>query len=359
MSRWLPVLLIALFAAHATGAPLDAGAMPHAKAAVAAPVPSAAQVQAAALQGGDTFASALPINAVPFTESGTTIGYTDDYDNDCGSGVAGTAPDVVYVFTPPATGSYTISLCGSDFDSKLYVDEAGLTMVACNDDYDFSLASGDPCYGNARIDDFRATAGQVYYLVVDGYSGAGGAYTISVDAATGCDVPVSVDIIQEGEPALATGQVDAHNCGCTCTGAFAVQVLDADPDGQVVVDVVQGWRDFGVRDRDWFRCTAGAGGTVHVAFESAVAAIVGVYTNADCGALSAPTMLLVDPCTPGSVDVAVAPGADFYIQALAEVFYPPQGLLPAEANAVLTVSGLASGVPVTPTSWGELKGMYR
>lgn len=359
MSRWLPVLLIALTVAQAVAAPVDADTRPTAKAAVSAAVPTAAQVQAAALQGGDTFASALPITSVPFTDTGTTIGYTDDYDNDCNSGVPGTAPDVVYAFTAPATGSYRISLCGSEFDTKLYIDEAGLAMVACNDDYDFSLTAGDPCYGNARIDDFRATAGQVYYLVVDGFSGAGGPYTITVDAVPGCDVATSAGVLQEGEPALATGQTDAFNCGCTCDGAFGVQVHEADPTGQVVVDLVQGWRDFGVRDRDWFRFKAGAGGTVHVELESEVAAIAAVYTNADCGALSTPTMLLVDPCTPGSTDVAVPAGTDFYIQAVAAVFYPPQGLVPASYDAVLTVSGLAVGVPVSPTSWGEVKGMYR
>lgn len=359
MSRWLPVLLIALFAAQALALPVDLGAKPAAKAFVAAPQATQAELLAAARQGGDTFASALPINSVPFTESGTTVGFVDDYDNDCSSGIVGTAPDVVYAFTAPSTGSYSFSLCGSGYDTKLYVDEAGLSMVACNDDYDLSLSNGDPCYMNARIDNFQATAGQVYYLVVDGYSGAGGDYTISVDASTACDVPATADIIQEGEPALATGQTDSFNCGCTCDAGFGVLALEADPVGQVVVDVVQGWRDFGIRDRDWFRFTAGASGWVHVVLESEVGAIAGVYGNADCLDLLGPAMLIVSPCTPGSLDVAVAPGADFYIQTVTEQIFPPNGILPASYDAVLTVSGLATGVPVSPTSWGEVKGMYR
>ena len=359
MSRWLPVLLIALFAAQAMALPVELDAKPVAKAFVAAPQATSAELLAAARQGGDTFASALPINSVPFTETGTTVGYADDYDNDCSSGVVGTAPDVVYAFTAPATGSYSISLCGSAFDTKLYIDEAGLSLVACNDDYDLSLSNGDPCFQNARIDNFQATAGQVYYLVVDGFSGAGGAYTISVDAATACDVPTPAEIIQEGEPALATGQTDSFNCGCTCDAGFGVLALEADPLGQVVVDVVQGWRDFGIRDRDWFRFTAGASGWVHVEFESEVGAIAAVYGNADCLDLIPPAMLIVDPCTPGSVDVAVAAGAEFYIQATTVTVYPPNGILPASNDAVLTVSGLATGVPVSPTSWGSVKGMYR
>lgn len=359
MSRWLLVLLVALFAAQALALPVGLDAKPAAKAFVAARQATPAELLAAARQGGDTFASALPINSVPFTETGTTIGYVDDYDNDCGTGVFGTAPDVVYAFTAPSTGSYTISLCGSEFDSKLYIDEAGLAMVACNDDYDWSLANGDACFQDARIDNFQATGGEVYYLVVDGYSGAGGAYTISVDVAAACDVPVSNDIIQEGEPALATGQTDSFNCGCTCDAGFGILALEADPVGQVVVDLVQGWRDFGIRDRDWFRFTAGASGWVHIELESEVGAIAGVYGNADCLDLLGPTMLIVAPCTPGSLDVAVAPGADFYIQTVTERVFPPNGILPASVDAVLTVSGLATGVPVSPTSWGEVKGMYR
>ncbi len=359
MSRWLPLFLLLMLVSQAFAAPVDLGAVPVGKSPVASTPATEADVLAAMLQGGDTFVDALPIGAVPFSDTGTTVGYTDDYDNDCSSGVPGTAPDVVYAFTAPATGTYSISLCGSEFDSKLYVFDDQLSLLACNDDYDLGATGGDPCYQDARLDNFPATSGQVYYLVIDGFSGAAGPYTIQVDASTACDVPTPAGIIQEGEPALATGQVDSYNCGCTCDGAFGVLVLEADPTGQVVVDFVQGWRDFGTRDRDWFRFTAGAGGTVHVTLESEVASIAGVYSNATCASLPTPTMLVVGSCTPGSVDVAVTPGAEFYIQTVTEQVFPPLGLVPASYDAVLTVSGLATGVPVSPTSWGEVKGMYR
>ena len=360
MRRWLAVFLFVLFAAGAFASPLDSDTKPLAKPRVPGRPATAAEVEAAKLQGGDTFVDALPITAVPFTDSGTTIGYTDDYDNDCFTGVSGSAPDVVYAFTAPATGSYSFSLCGSAYDTKLYVYDNNGSLLACNDDYEMNQALGDPCYWDSRIDRFPATGGAVYYLVVDGFADSAGEYTLTVDSAASCDVPAPGSILQEGEPALVFGQDDAYNCGCTCVGNFAQQVLTADPTGRVVLDTVQGWRDVGLRDRDWFRLTAGTGGTVHVEFESEVAAEVAIYANAVCANLDgAPTVLVVNPCQPGSVDVLLGPGAEFYVETVAIQEISPLGMVPESYDAVLTVSGLATGVSVSPATWGDVKSLYR
>ena len=49
-------------------------------------------------QGGDTDVDATVIDALPYLMMGTTVGYTDDYDEECPY-TGSTSPDVVYSFT--------------------------------------------------------------------------------------------------------------------------------------------------------------------------------------------------------------------------------------------------------------------
>ena len=48
------------------------------------------------LQGGDTIFDATVVTGLPYTVSGTTVGYTNDYDEACPY-TGSTSPDVVYV----------------------------------------------------------------------------------------------------------------------------------------------------------------------------------------------------------------------------------------------------------------------
>ncbi len=73
-------------------------------------------------QGGDTFASAFTIPSLPFTDTGTTAGYANDYDEVCPTGSL--APDVVYRFESATPQSIEVDLCGSDYDTKVYIYDA-------------------------------------------------------------------------------------------------------------------------------------------------------------------------------------------------------------------------------------------
>jgi len=92
-------------------------------------------------QAGDTIASALLISALPFSDVGTTSGFSNDYDATCPYG-GGTAPDVVYVIAPDTTIYVDIDLCGSAYDTKLYIFDTDLNIVACNDDYYYDSECG-------------------------------------------------------------------------------------------------------------------------------------------------------------------------------------------------------------------------
>lgn len=88
-------------------------------------------------QGGDTCATAAVIPALPFTDTGTTVGYTNDYDEVCPYPNS-TSPDVVYRYDPPTSVTVEITLCvgETDYDTKLYVyqDACPGTVTGCNDD---------------------------------------------------------------------------------------------------------------------------------------------------------------------------------------------------------------------------------
>ncbi len=85
-------------------------------------------------QGGDTIADAVAIPGIPFTTTGTTTGYIDDYDEACPY-TGSTSPDVVYTFTLAADQILDIDMLGSQYDTKIYLYDEALDLVACNDDY--------------------------------------------------------------------------------------------------------------------------------------------------------------------------------------------------------------------------------
>ncbi|MEE8417096.1 MAG: IPTL-CTERM sorting domain-containing protein [candidate division Zixibacteria bacterium] len=159
------------------------------------------------LQGGDNISTATPIPNLPFHDTGTTTGYTEDYDEMCPYGSS--APDVVYSYVANTDMSVYITLCnGSEYDTKLYVYENGYTPGnphACNDD-------ACPDYVSRLINVFFA-AGNTYYIVIDGYGGQHGNYVLDIFELVECvDCPPGAT--PEGEPDCHDGYDDHTNGGC-------------------------------------------------------------------------------------------------------------------------------------------------
>ena len=131
------------------------------------------------LQGGDDIGSATVIPSLPYFDQGTTEGYADDYTEFCDGISYGITLDVVYSYTSQSDETVNISLCGTSFNTNLYVYDNGYTPgspYACND---------APCGGNYQQDQIiglALVAGHTYYIVVDAndeYEGSG-PYQISV-----------------------------------------------------------------------------------------------------------------------------------------------------------------------------------
>lgn len=130
-------------------------------------------------QGGDTLDDALVIASLPFAEIGTTIGYGADYHGDCDYPESGEAADVCFLYTPPADGSISIDLLGSDYDTTLFAYEVigqEIVQIACDEDFHGNLTS--------RIDDLSVVAGHDYLIVVDGFGLEAGDYRIVVSSPT-------------------------------------------------------------------------------------------------------------------------------------------------------------------------------
>ncbi len=87
-------------------------------------------------------------------------------------GIGGPGDDYVISWTPPSTGPFVLSLEGSSYDTYLSVTDpvCGGDPIDCNDDC-FELESGLV---------FDATMGETVFIVIDGYDGDVGNFTLGI-----------------------------------------------------------------------------------------------------------------------------------------------------------------------------------
>ncbi len=118
--------------------------------------------------GGETCPGAIS-RTWPGTATGSTSSYVNDYSSwSCQSSSSG--PDVVYELPLGVAATVTIDTIGSSFDTVLALLNSSCTEINCDDD-----GAG---YPDSRI--VTSLAAGTYYIVVDGYSGAGGSYQLNV-----------------------------------------------------------------------------------------------------------------------------------------------------------------------------------
>ncbi len=157
-----------------------------------------------------------------------------------------------------------IDLCGSSYDTKLYVYDADLNLVACNDDAYF----GSPCgvYVSA-LENVALQEGTTYFIVIDGYGSAHGEYLLSVEEFVPCVLEWPAGGFAEGEPPLVDDYVDTWNGGCNTPPGYPFQELMGDAAGNLILCGVSGWYMFNgnnYRDTDWFHIYAGPSGAVEI-----------------------------------------------------------------------------------------------
>ena len=223
------------------------------------------------LPPGDTFDDAIVIDALPYNGTGSTAGYANDYDESCPY-TGSTSPDVVYSFTPDIDMTIDADLCDSGYDTKLYIYENDSSVLsACND---------DSCPGyKSELFDVALTAGNTYYIIVDGYNGASGDYEINVSAGAG---PCVDDLVASGDPEIEPNgglnadpvEYDPRDVGTESeptliTGTYFTFVLDGTNN----------------RDTDWFNFSLTETSEIHASVDVTCGdVIIGIVDNSGSGA---------------------------------------------------------------------------
>ncbi len=310
--------------------------------------------------GGDTIESAIPIDMLPFSDSGNTVGYQNDYNDICVIG-PNNAADVVYSFTPTSDMLLDIDLCESAFGNQLFV-------------YEDEYVSGDPyaCvpmfyYGvsecgflAARMAGLPVYSGHTYFIIIDGYDGSQGTYTIEVQQMPACDVTFSSDAMPEGEPPLANDYVDTYNTGCNADPPILQNIDSFQPDtGCLNIAGISGYLrpaySYFSRDTDWYSVIAS--GTEIKASIIAEAPFSLFVNAAGCPAYGS-SSVHVDPCVSGEINYPTIPGNEYFIfVALQGVGHWNLELTSIEYE--LQVCGQDGMVQIESMTWDALKADYR
>jgi hypothetical protein len=300
-------------------------------------------------QGGDTIASALPIGSLPFSDNGTTAGYVDNYGPNCG--FAGGAPDVVYSLSPTIAGDLTIALCGSVYDTEVYVyaDVAG-NIIGCND---------DSCGLQSQLT-VPVLIGHTYYIIVDGYSNASGAYHIDVNILPPCEVVCPAGSLLEGEPVCSDGYYDSYNGGCNSVPPV-FSSLPFPVQAETVCGTYGGFLYAGLsyRDTDWYQILVPTGGaTITWKVRGETDTLLGIINgNAGCPISTFYAYTYGPKCTDLAVTATVSAGT-WWLWVGTRNFGSLAGPCGQHYNATLTCT--ACGIlAVEPASWGEIKNFYR
>ena len=249
-------------------------------------------------QGGDNAGSATTIGALPYINSGTTVGFTNVSDETCPY-TGSTSPDVYYSYTAGAGEVISVDICESGYDTKTYVYGSALQLLAttvfgndaCNDDACSSSGGGG---FRSVLNCVELDAG-TNYIVIDGWGGDAGAYSILVDASAdylgdpaACDPvgPCEVDCMGVDEmEACNEGGDDTVNGGCNSPDQMAFGSIECE-----TTVCGQSYFNGTLRDTDWFKNTQASSVTYTVSVEAEFEAVVGRVDNGgidDCAGVAA------------------------------------------------------------------------
>ncbi|HOP06228.1 MAG TPA: thrombospondin type 3 repeat-containing protein [candidate division Zixibacteria bacterium] len=159
------------------------------------------------LQGGDDISTATVIPGFPFIDTGTTVGYTDDYQEVCPTqNATSTAADVVYQYTPAVDLVVDFITCESDYMTYIWIyQDDETTLWDCNQ---FDNTCSLP---RSALYDVTIPAGHTYYFVIDGRESQEGTYVVEMDAREPV-IPISIS------PAIASSGTDNLVLGFKYTG---------------------------------------------------------------------------------------------------------------------------------------------
>ena len=302
---------------------------------------------------GDTVGDPFVITEdFPFTATGNTCSFINDYDYACPY-TGSTSADVVYkwVATAGGTGRIGIDLCSSSYDTKVYVYNSSMAVIACNDDW---------CSFQSLLHSVPVTIGQTYYIVVDGYGGSCGSYYMMVDWwYDSCALECPPGAMLEGEPPCHDGYNDVYNGGCNTAPFPVFQIIEptcADiticgTTGVFAMDTTT------YRDTDWFQLDITETSYICLSGDAEVPTYFfiidgrggcpGSIVAYGVAGVCAPIADICYNCDPGTWWMWAGPSA-----------WDPS--YTCGSRYILTISGYGGNItPAASTTWGRVKGMFR
>jgi hypothetical protein len=313
-------------------------------------------------QGGDTIATAFLIPSLPYYDSGTTAGYTNDYDEVCPYS-GSFSPDVVYRYVANYSGMITVDLCGSSYDTKVYIYDGSLNLLVCNDDY----YSGGYCgVYTSKIESWSVAAG-TYYIIVDGYGGAFGDYRLEVEPYFCCVIECPPDGLLEDEPPLINEYIDDWNGGCNNSPTYPFQhvagALEGStiPVGSSIFCGESGWylsAGSQFRDTDWFTLTKGAVGNIEITADAEYASYIFELAGTCEGGATVVQQAVAGPSSPVTMSIAGAAGSTKWFWVGPTIFADPDGGQNTYDYVVWFTGLLPEIVTTEAASWGTIKALY-
>ena len=302
-------------------------------------------------QGGDTMVDAIFIPSFPFNTTGTTEGYTDDYDEACPY-TGSTSPDVVYRLAPQTDTMVDIDMFGSTYDTKIYVYREDLILVACNDDFYPDYVS--------KIEAVLLHGDVKYFLVIDGYGGDFGDYVLSIYQY--CPPPPCILECPDGaefenEPPLAIDYEDAWNGGCNSPEfGDPFQPLYSMYFCGVSGFYLSGGSNF--RDTDWFTIQIPAGGVLEFFGDAEEPCWMFELGPQDCGTVGVVQQSSIGPCDEGYMVIVGASYSTVWLWIGPQEFESPDGSDVFEFDYGL-LFGWYGTVTTEERSWTGIKSLFR
>ena len=299
------------------------------------------------LQGGDTILDAVMVT-LPANTTGTTAGYYNDYDEVCPY-TGSMSPDVVYTFVASDDMIVEVDLFGSTYDTKVYVYDQDLALIACNDDFYPDYVS--------KIEDMPVIGGVQYFVVVDGYGGDFGDYVMAIYEFVPpppCVIDCPYGAAQENEPPLAIDYEDAWNGGCNSPEfGNPFQPFYSSVFCGVSGFYLNGGSNF--RDTDWFNVPIQASGMAQITGDAEELMWMFELGPQDCGSVGVVQQVGIGPCLEGSITIVGTPGSTVWFWMGPQEFSSPDGSDVFEFDYVLR-----QNLPVATEdhSWTDVKALF-
>ena len=212
----------------------------------------------------DNFSAADTLSGASGSTTGTNIGSTRESGEPLHCSTSGLA-SVWYVWTSTGTGTAAFHTAFSGFDTVLSVytgsSVSSLTRVTCNDDISSSLQSSVS---------FSASIGTIYYIAVNGYSGATGSIVLTWSGPSGGSVgPANDNFASASSLSGASGRTTGSNASSSRESG---EPLHCATSGLASV---------------WYQWTAPASGaTTFDTIGSSFDTVLSVYTGGSVGGLT-------------------------------------------------------------------------